>query len=136
MDRRRAHRPRFQPVPRRERVGQSYDELAAAGVTSLTHLPWDMLERQDGPDTWVLCALGCERAYPLCEAKWVLDLPGQCPRSMSPDGDGMWYCAYFSECGQDAVVDAWPWNDLLTQGWQGPRVPVRGVRYPLYPDNG
>lgn len=136
MGKRRPHRPRFQPVPLRERVGRSYDELLVAGLTSVTHLPWDMLERPHGPDTWVLCALGCERAYQLREAQWVLDVPGEYPRVMSRGDDGMWYCAYFPECDQDAVLHAWPWDELLAQGWNGPRVPVRGVRYPLYPDNG
>jgi hypothetical protein len=131
-----SQRPRFEPVPLRERIGQTYDELITAGVRPFTHVPWEMFVGDDGPDTWVLCAFGCQRAYQLREAKWVLDLPGEFAAPFAIPGDGTWYCAYFPECGQDAVLRAWSWNDLLAQGWQGPLVPVRGVRYPLYPARG
>jgi hypothetical protein len=123
-------------VPRRERIGRTYDELLAAGVRVFTHLPWEILGGGAGPETWVLCALGCEQAYQLREAKWVLDLPGEYPPQFERPGDGTWYCAYFPECGQDAVLRAWRWNDLRAQGWQAPLVPVRGVRYPLYSTGG
>ncbi len=124
----------YQRIPLRERIGKTYDELVAAEVT-VTHLPWDIFEGR-GPDTWILCALGCERAYQLREAKWVLDTPGEYPPVMSIARDGLWYCAYFPDCEQDAVIGAWTWNGLLAQGWEGPPAPVRGIRYPLYPSNG
>jgi hypothetical protein len=135
MGKRGSHQPRFQPVPLGERIGRTYEELMAAGVKP-SHLPWDILDREEGPDEWVLCAMGCERAYQLRDAKWVLDLPGEFAGPFAIPGDGTWYCAYFPDCAQDAVLRSWTWNDLLAQGWKGPAIPVRGVRYPLYPPKG
>src|SRR5438034_10569702 len=131
MGRRELHRARIQYPRLRDRLGRTYAEIAATGVTSFTHLPWELSNERD-PATWVWCALGCERAYQLRDAMWVPDLPGEFPPEINASSDGAWYCAYFPDCDKDAVFDAWVWNELLRRGWRGPAVPLRGARYPLY----
>jgi len=125
-------RSRIREIPLRARAAASYIDLITTGGTRFTHLPWGFSDGRDS-HTWVLCALGCERAYQLRDAKWVLDLPGEYPADISAPRDGSWYCAYFPDCDNDAVIGAWGWNELLKRGWHGPSVPIRGVRYPLYP---
>jgi hypothetical protein len=65
--------------------------------------------------TWVLC-IHCERCYRVGEH-----------RAMS---DGL-QCCHYEGCDGDAVIDAWPWDDVREKHAGYPEVPERGKVYPL-----
>lgn len=134
-------RKRRDVVPIRERVGVTYFDLVAAGV-EVTHLPWvdgPRICEEQNPDTLVWCWLGCERVYRWGEACWVRDVVGEWADELEELGlagtdDGLWYCAHFPSCTQDAFLKVVPWREFAARIEHGyPKVPEVGRPYPLYP---
>ena len=65
--------------------------------------------------TWVLC-IHCERCYRVGEHR--------------VGADGCQYCQY-EGCDGDAVMDAWPWDDVREKHPAYPVIPDRGAVYAL-----
>lgn len=75
----------------------------------------DALFEHEGRSAYLWC-LHCERTYE--NGKW---------RTI----DGLQMCPY-TDCGGDAVIDAWDWDKIREANPSYPEIPEFGKIYPMY----